>query len=278
MIRLVVDAAQFGRSAETNAAILRAHREGVVTSTSVVGNTEHPDEVTRELAGAPRLGVGLALALIGGRPIAAPGDLPALVDGEGRLRAQARPFAFDWLRGRIPAAEVEMEFEAQIVRAERAGWATDHLCTVGHLGFLPGVGKIIERLARRHRIAGVRTDVEAPALSWVTDPARGLGMGVLSGLAWLTRRQLGATGHGPQTWGYVESGRLDEIRILELLGRMGPGAHELICHPGVKASTQSPGEVATPGTSRELSALTSARVRTAIERRHIVLCRWQELY
>jgi predicted glycoside hydrolase/deacetylase ChbG (UPF0249 family) len=278
MIRLVVDAAQFGRSAETNAAILRAHREGVVTSTSVVGNTEHLDEATRDLAGAPHLGVGLALALIGGRPVAACADVPALVDQEGRLRAQARPFALDWLRGRIPAAQVELELEAQLVRATQAGWATDHLCTVGHLGFLPGVGKIIERLARRHRIAGVRTDVETPTLSWVTDPARGIGMGVLSSLAWLTRRQLGSVGHGPQTWGYVESGRLDEIRILELLGRMGPGAHELICHPGAKVSPHSPGEVAPMGASRELSALTSSRVRTAIEQRQIVLCRWQDLF
>ena len=45
--------------------------------------------------------------------------------------------------------------------------------------------------------------------------------GVLTGLNWLTRRQLGARRHSAQSWGYVESGRLDEIRVLEIIGRLG---------------------------------------------------------
>ncbi len=42
---------------------------------------------------------------------------------------------------------------------------------------------------------------------------------------------MGMLRHGPQSWSYVESGRLDEIRILEIIGRLGAGDHELICHP-----------------------------------------------
>ena len=55
---------------------------------------------------------------------------------------------------------------------------------------------------------------------------------MLTGLGWLTRRQLGARRHSAQSWGYVESGRLDEVRVLGDHRTAGPGPHELICHPG----------------------------------------------
>ncbi len=290
MIRLVVDAAEFGRSPTTDAEILRTHAEGIVTSTSVVGNSPRLAALPAELSGAPRLGVGLALALVNGPPVAPPASVASLleptVEGgppRGAFRADPRRFALEWLRGRVRADEVERELEAQLERARAAGLELDHLCTVGHLGFLPGIGAIVERLARRHRIEGIRTDVEPPTLTWVVDPRRGVELGVLSGLAWLTRRRLGMLRHGPRSWGYMEAGRLDEIRILETIGRMGAGAHELICNPSRHPSASASASAASSGlgqaaASPDLSALRTARVRTAVVQREIVLCRWRDLY
>jgi predicted glycoside hydrolase/deacetylase ChbG (UPF0249 family) len=267
MIRLVVDASEFGRSSAIDAEILRAHAEGIVTSTSVVGNAPRLGSLPAELARHPRLGVGLALALVYGEPVAPPATIATLLEPSGRLRGEPRRFALDWLRGRIDRRHVQAELEAQLARARAAGLPLDHLCTVGHLGFLPGIGALVEQLARSHRIEGIRTEVEPPTLSWVADPRRGLELGVLTGLAWLTRRRLGLRRHGPQSWGYMEAGRLDEIRILETLGRMGPGAHELICNPA-----------RTPANGVDFAALRAARVRTAVLERGIVLCRWRDLY
>jgi hypothetical protein len=286
MIRLVVDAAEFGRSPITDAEILRTHAEGIVTSISVVGNSPRLAALPAELAGAPRLGVGLALALVYGPPVAPAASVASLLEPTvaggpptDHFRGDPRRFALEWLRGRIRASEVERELDAQLERARAAGLELDHLCTVGHLGFLPGIGSIVERLARRHRIEGIRTDVEPPTLTWVVDPRRGVELGVLSGLAWLTRSRLGMLRHGPRSWGYMEAGRLDEIRILETIGRMGAGTHELICnpsrHPGFSPSGSSLGQAAA---SPDLSALRTARVRTAVEQREIVLCRWRDLY
>jgi predicted glycoside hydrolase/deacetylase ChbG (UPF0249 family) len=165
-----------------------------------------------------------------------------------------------------------------VARVRDAGLEPDHLDTHRHLGFLPAVGRALESVARRHGIPGIRSAVERPSLAWVTEPRRGLEAGVLAGLAWLTRRQMGALRHGPQSWGYVESGRLDEVRILEILGRLGPGAHELICHPGEEDDTAAyPGDTDHRRTE-ELRALTSPKVRRALERRGVVLCRWADLF
>ena len=140
-----------------------------------------------------------------------------------RFRPRGQDFIAAWVKGRIVPAEVERELDAQVARVRDAGIAIDHLDTHHHLGFLPVVGRAMEAVARRHGIAGIRSAVERPTLAWVTDPRRGLEAGVITLSAWLTRRQLGARRHGPQSWGYVESGHLDEIRILEIVGRLGPG-------------------------------------------------------
>jgi hypothetical protein len=127
------------------------------------------------------------------------------------------------------------------------------------------VGQAVEAVARRHGIAGVRTTMERPTLAWFTEIRRSLTTAALGGLAWLNRRQMGVLRHGPTSWGYFEHGRLDEVRILEILGRLGPGIHELICAP---RADESP----------SLSPLLSPRVRAGLARRGIALCRWADLF
>ena len=275
----MVNADDFGMSAAISRGILRAHREGIVTSTSLLGNTPDLPLARAMLAEAPNLGVGVHLALCGGRPVAHPDGIRSLLTTEGTLPARGQDFIAAWAKGRIIPAEVERELDAQVARVREAGIAIDHLDTHHHLGFLPAVGRAVEAVARRHGIAGIRSAVERPTLAWVTEPRRGLEAGMITVSAWLTRRQLGVRRHGPQSWGYVESGHLDEIRILEIVGRLGPGAHELICHPGEAPSDGEP-----PETSRryhrtaELASLTSAKVRRALERREVRLCRWGDLF
>lgn len=277
-IRLVVNADDFGLSPAISRGILRAHRDGIVTSTSLLGNVADLDGARAMLAQAPGLGVGVHLALTGNAPVSPRDRVPSLVTSDGRFHARGHDFISAWVRGRVSADDVERELDAQVARVRDAGIRIDHLDTHHHLGFLPVVGRAVETVAKRHGIAGIRSAVERPTLAWVTEPRRGLEAGLLTGLAWLTRRQLGARRHGPQSWGYVEAGHLDEIRILEILGRLGPGPHELICHPG--EDDPDGGRVEEPGRyhrTGELSSLTSDKVRRGLDRRAITLCRWGDL-
>ncbi|HXT97039.1 MAG TPA: ChbG/HpnK family deacetylase [Polyangia bacterium] len=278
-IRLVVNADDFGMSPAISRGILRAHRDGIVTSTSLLGNVSDLAAAKAMLAEAPNLGVGVHLALCGGHPVATPESVRSLLGPEGRLPPRGQAFITAWARGRIVPAEIERELDAQVARVRDAGIDVDHLDTHHHLGFLPAVGRAVETVARRHGIAGIRSAVERPTLAWVADPRRGLEAGVLTLSAWMTRRQLGARRHGPQSWGYVESGHLDEIRILEIVGRLGPGPHELICHPGEAAAAgEAPEASARYQRTAELGSLTSAKVRRALEQRDVRLSRWGELF
>jgi len=276
-VRLVVNADDFGASPAISRGILRAHREGIVTSTSLLGNSADLEGARALLAEAPGLGVGIHLSLIGGLPVADPATVASLLSPDGAFWPRAQDFVTAWARRRISPTEVEQELDAQVARARDAGIAVDHLDTHRHVGFLPAVGRAVEAVARRYEIAGIRSAGERPTLAWAVEPRRGLEAGLLAGMAWLTRRQLGARRHGPQSWGYMEEGRLDEIRILEIIGRLGPGVHELICHPGEE--DDAPG-AASDGYQRrgEIEALSSPKVRRALERRGVQLCRWGDLF
>lgn len=61
--RLIVNADDFGRSAAITRGILRAHREGIVTSTSLMVRYEAAAQAAAQARACPRLGVGLHLDL-----------------------------------------------------------------------------------------------------------------------------------------------------------------------------------------------------------------------
>jgi predicted glycoside hydrolase/deacetylase ChbG (UPF0249 family) len=277
-IHLVVNADDFGMTPAISRGIVEAHRSGIVTSTSLLGNCDDLPATKAMLDPVPELGVGIHLSLIGGRPVSDARALPSLTDATGAFPTRAADFFMRWMKGRIASSEIDMEFDAQIQRARGAGIVPDHLNTHRHLGFVPAVGKAMEAAARHHRIAGVRTLFEKPSLSWIAEPRRGLEAGLLTGLSWLTRRQMGTLRHGPQSWGFAEVGQLDEVRILEILGRLSAGAHELICHPADGDEPPDDAHHVQYQRTQELAALTSAKIRSAIERRGITLCRWKDLF
>ena len=280
-VSLVVNADEFGISEEVSKGILIAHREGIVTSTSVLGNCADLAGAKAMLDDATKLGRGLSLTLVGGAPVSDPAGVPSLVGSDGRFHGRARGVFLAWASGRLRPDEVERELEAQVTRALAAGLRPDHLNTPHNTGFIPPVGLALEAVARRHGIPGVRSAVERPTLAWVTEAPRGAVAATLMGLAWLTRRKMGSLRHGPQSWGYVETGQLDEVRILEIVGRLGAGSHELICHPGTVDDPPPPlGAVGAIHfhRARELAALTSPLVRETIERRGLRLCRWADLF
>ena len=268
-IRLVVNADGFGLDAALSQGISRAHQEGIVTSTSIIGNGADLDALRANLAAFPTLGLGVHLTLTGGSPIARASTIPSLLGPDGRFPSDVQETFLSWAKATLRGDEVEREFDAQVARLRDAGLTIDHLDTCHHVGFLPVVGRAVEAVARRHGIAGVRTAMEKPTLAWFTEIRRSLSTAALGSLAWFNRRQMGVLRHGPTSWGYFERGRLDEIRILEILARLGPGIHELICAPRTNDD---------PKQARELASLLSPRVRAGLAQRGISLCRWSDLF
>src|SRR5687768_1626346 len=83
--RLIINADDFGLSREVNAAVIRAHTAGVLTTASLMVNEEGFDEAVELARNHPRLGVGLHLSLVCGHSALPHRDIPNLVDPQQRF-------------------------------------------------------------------------------------------------------------------------------------------------------------------------------------------------
>lgn len=256
---LLVSGDDYGRDADTNAGILGAHREGILTHASMMVTGSALDEAIEHARSLPGLSVGLHLVLCDGRAASPPGRIPDLVDSEGRFPPS--PFVAgvsDWWHRRRRRAQLEREIRAQIERYLATGLALDQLDGHHHLHMHPVVfGLLFPCLAeygiprvrlvhedRRGRVRGERTSGElVPAI-----------FGLLS-RSHRPRLEEAGVACVERVYGLRTSGRVTSESLLELLPRLSAGTVEIYAHP---ARTDEAG-------LREERALCDPRVRRAVE-------------
>ncbi len=229
--RLIVNADDFGFTGGVNEGIVRAHREGIVTATTLMADGPAFDHAVGLARGAPALDVGVHLVLSG-----AGEKLP-------RWLAAFVKQSVAW-----SGAEIEREFARQVEKVMAAGISPSHLDTHKHVHLLPWVMSAVARVAARFGIAWVRRPVHRRQV---------------------TARGLRTPDHfiGIRLTGKMDRARLlaalDRLRpgLTELMCHPGVCDEELRAGPTrLKEERQV-----------ELEALISPEVRALIERRGIVL-------
>jgi len=140
---LIVNADDFGRTVGINEGVLAAHRNGIVTSATLMVAYPSATEAARIMGDAPSLGVGLHVALTGGPPVSPPESVPSLVDADGLL--PRRP---EYLCDAEPD-EVLQEVRAQLGRfRELTGRDPTHLDSHHHSQRVPMVFAAMARVAK----------------------------------------------------------------------------------------------------------------------------------
>lgn len=81
--RLVVNADDFGRSSAINEAVIRARREGILTTASLMVNEPACAEAVALAKANPQLGAGLHLTLLCGHAALPAEQIPNVVNGRG---------------------------------------------------------------------------------------------------------------------------------------------------------------------------------------------------
>jgi len=147
MIRLVINADDLGLHPRIDEGILEAHREGVLTSATVLPNGPNAPWAVKR-AKAQGLSLGLHLCLSTRLPPAAPADQVPTVAPGGTFRPGWPQVVKDCLLGRLSLAEVEREFHAQLALLRTLGAEPDHLDGHQHLHLLPGLRGVVTRLSR----------------------------------------------------------------------------------------------------------------------------------
>ncbi len=160
MKNLIVNADDLGWTAGVNRGIVEAHRNGLVTSTSLLANGAAFEEAAEIARTNPELGIGVHLNLSDGKPTAAPGRVPGLLNSKGEFEGGPESLLVRLGKRTLSPKQVEEEWEAQIRKVLEAGIRPTHLDGHKHVQMLPGLFERAVRLARKHGIGAVRVSLE----------------------------------------------------------------------------------------------------------------------
>jgi len=276
--RLIVNADDFGWSGAVTGGIIRAYREGLVTSTTLMANLEGAAEaLARARQESPGLVIGLHLNLTEGRPLAPPGDVAPILDREGRLMPSlATLYRRLRLSGGARRAAAR-ELETQVRWALDHGLRPSHLDSHKHVHQIPPLLPLVIDLARRHGIAAVRTTAELalPGVARFLPPgwsaAARVHQGALARIAcrWGRRARRIVRGAGLATtdwfFGVRATGAISAELLEHLLRRAPEGTGELMVHPGETDPNPARPTRLAASRPRELAAVCDPRVRLAAD-------------
>jgi hopanoid biosynthesis associated protein HpnK len=253
---LIVTADDFGLHPAVNAAVEQAHREGVLTATSLMVAAPAAADAVARARRLPSLRVGLHLVLADGAALLPRQRIPALVDAHGRFGDNmawdgVRFFFLPWVRRQLEA-EIRAQFEAYAA----TGLPLDHVNAHKHFHLHPTVLSLILRIGSEHGLRAVRlpaeSDAPAPLRPWLRLLARRLDR---AGIA-----------HNDAVVGIRHSGAMDEGVVLDALRRLPAGVTEIYLHPATESGSAIAPSMPGYRHADELAALLSPKVRAAMDR------------
>ena len=269
--RLIVNADDFGRSHSINEAVIRAHREGILTGASLMTNEPGFDEAVKLARENPKLGVGLHLTLLCGHAALSPEKIPGLVNSRGEFSENPVATGFRYFFQRGLRQQLRAEIRAQFEKFRATGLPLDHVNGHLHVHLHPTVFRILMEDAEKLGIRHLRLTRDCFARS--RHMARGRWFYRVSHAAiykWLSSRareplrQRGIK-HAQITFGLLQNARVDEEYVLKLLPELPPGDSELYSHPSLDEF------------KHEFDALVSPRVKELVKKLGIELIRYQDL-
>jgi hopanoid biosynthesis associated protein HpnK len=256
LIDLVVTADDFGADEAVNEAVERAHCDGVLTAASLMVTGKAIDDAVARARRLPRLGVGLHLVLVEGRPALPASQVPDLVDDTGHFRTN---MALAGLRLAVsPAARRQLaaEIEAQFAAFAATGLKLDHVNAHKHFHVHPVIGRLVIDTARRHGAQAIRTPIERGS------PRGSARLAIAFARRLRARAARAGIASPDRVFGLADSGRMDTARTLEALAGVSEGLNELYLHPATRDDW--PGHAPGYRYRAEFEALVAPAVREKI--------------
>jgi len=269
--RLIVNADDFGRSHAINQAVIRAHREGILTTASLMVNEAAADEAVALARQYPGLGVGLHLALVCGRSALPPSAIPNLVNTQSQFSGHPAAAGFRYFFSAGCRARLRDEIAAQFEKFRASALPLDHVNGHLHMHLHPTVFKILCDNSGRWGVRAMRLTRDPFLLNarlasgrWLYRLSHAAVFCLLSAKARpvLARHNIR---HTRAVFGMLQSTRVDGGYVTKLLPRLPPGDSELYSHPSLDQFKD------------EFDALVNPSIRALVRQLGIQLIRYQDL-
>src|ERR1700722_5199138 len=275
MKRLIVCADDFGRDIAVNQAVEQAHRDGILTVTSLMVGAPAAGDAVARAKRLPSLGVGLHLVLADGEPILPAAEIPALISADGAFDPNMVRAGFRFYFSPAAQRQLAAEIRAQFAAFHATGLPLDHVNGHKHVHLHPTVARLVVEIGRDYGMRAMRLPFEPVAPLRAAVPSERRRALPWSPVLASLRCRLARAGllTNDQVFGIAWSGRMVEERLLGLLPHLPEGISEIYFHPAAGPAAFVPGY----RHAEELSALLSPRVRRRISERGIGLSTYRAL-
>lgn len=156
-LKKIFNADDFGISKGVNTAIVKAHREGILNSASLMINQKYAADAVKLAKEMPELEIGLHVNLTNEYPAAPSRQIPLLVDGQGKLKnGFVNLFLLSFLKPRQLQQQAETEMRAQIAKYLATGLPLQHLDSHRHIHLIPPIFKAMRKLQKEFEVPRIR--------------------------------------------------------------------------------------------------------------------------
>lgn len=156
-LQKIFNADDFGISKGVNAAIVKAHREGILNSASLMINQKYAAEAVKLAKEMPELEMGLHVNLTNEYTAASAQEIPLLVDGQGKLKnGFVNLLLLSFFKPRQLRLQVEIEMRAQIAKYLTTGLPLQHLDSHRHVHMIPQIFKTMRKLQKEFEVPRIR--------------------------------------------------------------------------------------------------------------------------
>ena len=276
--RLIVSADDFGLSEGVNEAVECAHREGVLSTASLMVAGPAAADAVRRARRLPGLRVGLHLVVIEGPAVLPPTEIPALVDGAGWFPSDGVRLGVTYRFGRAARRQLAAEIAAQFRAFAATGLALDHANAHKHMHLHPTVGRLLLETGRAYGLRAVRVPSEPPAVLAACGTRVGVGARALRAWTGVLRAQCRRAGvrTNDHVFGLARSGHMTAERVRALIPRLPPGLSEVYFHPAAGRDALLTRLMPEYEHEAELAALLDPGVRAAAVEAGVALATWDD--
>ncbi len=209
----------------------QAHRQGILTTASLMVAGPAAADAVRRARTMPGLGVGLHLVVVEGPAVLAE-SAPGGAFGSDQLRLGIDYFFRPGARRRLQA-----EITAQYRAFAATGLRLDHANAHKHMHVHPTVGGMLVQTGLEFGLPALRIPAEPPALMQACGAPQRVASRTLYQWCRVLRRQGRRAGLRMNDWllGLAWTGHMTSEKLLRAAPRLPPGLGEIYFHPASRS-------------------------------------------
>lgn len=274
---LIVSADDLGITKSVNEGIVKAYKDGIVTSLNLLPSGEALENGLDLIKKAGIDEAGVHLALTETVPLSKPGEIPTIAAKDGRFPKNRNDLLLKLVTGRVNLDEVYVEFKRQLDRSKMAGVRLTNLSGHEHIHMMPQILKIFVALSKEYGIPAIRYPRREAFLAplGLKKIYRSLMLSFFEKGMADTLRTSGIV-YTDNFGGFLDSGSMGMESLIGVLRSLKEGVTELVFHPGFIGPEVLGRYRFHLKCEEELSALTSPAARRVIEDSGIKLISYRE--